>query len=88
MKNKIKFTVEVIDNSDGKSRKRWGDVNPATGKLEGEYGSKSTGAIHERDSKITEENGYTNIIILPKGCSPDAYISARMKEIENEETCG
>lgn len=81
---KVKFTVEVIDNTMGKGRKRWGDVNPATGKVEGDYGSKHTGAIHENDSIITEANGYTNIVTLPMGCSPDAYISMRMKQIERE----
>ena len=84
MKKNVKFTVEVIDNTMGKGKKVWGDVNPATGKIEGNYGSKSTGAIHEKDSQITEENGYTNIITLPVGCSPEAYIDMRRKQIAKE----
>jgi len=80
----VKFTVEVIDNQTGNGRRVWGDIDPASGKILGNYGSKSTGSIHEKDSKITEANGYTNIVTLPKGSSPMAYIEMRMKEIENE----
>ena len=39
----------------------WGDVNPATGKIEGSYGTKSRGAIKESDSMITKENGFDEI---------------------------
>jgi len=78
---KVKFTVECIDNTEGKGKKVWGDINPATGKIEGDYGSKNRGSIHERDSKITEEKGYTNIVTLPKGMSLMAYIEMRQKEI-------
>tara|TARA_R110000796_G_scaffold27712_9_gene76241 strand:+ start:4827 stop:5093 length:267 start_codon:yes stop_codon:yes gene_type:complete len=84
MKKNVKFKVEVIDNSLGKGRKSWGDIDPASGKVTGSYGDKHSAGIHERDSEITEANGYTNIVTLPKGCSPNAYISMRMKEIEKE----
>ena len=80
----VKFTVEIIDNTLGKGRKTWGDVDPATGKVTGSYGNKYVAGIHENDSKITEENGYTNIITLPKGCSPGAYIAMRRKQIARE----
>jgi len=52
----------------------WGDVNPATGKTEGKYGSKYRGSIDEKDSLITEENGFENIKMLDPGMSPLAYI--------------
>lgn len=80
----VKFTVEVIDNSIGKSKRVWGDINPATGEIEGSYGNKHVGAIHEKDSIITEEKGYKNIVTLPKGCSPGAYIEQRMKQLNNK----
>jgi len=34
------------------------------------------GAVRERDSIITPENGFTNIVILPRGTSPLGYINA------------
>ena len=33
------------------------------------------GAVHPNDSIITEENGFTNIQILPPGTSPDGVVS-------------
>ncbi|MCB1711821.1 MAG: hypothetical protein KDH96_04895 [Candidatus Riesia sp.] len=80
----VKFKVEVIDNTQGKGKRKWGDINPATGKVEGSYGAG--GGIREEDSEITEENGYSNIVILPVGTSPHAYIEARMKEIEQNNS--
>ena len=65
------YAVECID--DGK-RTKWGDVNPATGKVEGNYGSKHPGAIKAKDSLITEENGFKNIKTFKPGQSPYAYI--------------
>lgn len=56
-----KFCIEPIDNFLGKGRSKWGDINPATNKVEGNYGDKFPGAIHEKDSIITEENGFKNI---------------------------
>jgi len=52
-----KFVVEPIGNP----RTDFGDINPATGKVEGDYGSKYRGSIDEKDSIITEENGFKNI---------------------------
>ena len=77
----VKFKVEVI-----KPRNRgkgWGDVNPATGKVEGNYGSEI--GIDEKDSQITEANGYKNIVTLPAGVSPMAYIEMRQKQIADEK---
>ena len=77
----VKFKVEVL-----KPRQRsesWGDINPATGKVEGSYGEEI--GIDEKDSQITEANGYTNIITLPAGMSPMAYIAMRQKQIKEEK---
>ena len=78
----VKFKVEVIEPRN--RTKEWGDVDPATGKVTGSYG-ESIG-IQAEDSKITEANGYTNIVTLPKGCSPMAYIAMREKQIEMENS--
>ena len=73
------FVVEPIDNSQGKTQK-WGDVNPATKKVEGNYGNKHIGAIHEDDSIITEENGFKDIVVLEPGISPIDYISKQLNK--------
>ena len=52
-----KFCVEPIGNP----RTDWGDVSPATKKIEGAYGLKYRGSIDEKDSIIKEDNGFTNI---------------------------
>lgn len=39
-------------------RSNWGDLNPATGKIEGNYGGKYKGSIKEEESLINEENGF------------------------------
>jgi len=66
-----KFMVEPI----GDSHTVWGDINPATKKVEGDYGDKYKGSIDEKDSVITEENGFKNIKILKVGESPTNYIN-------------
>lgn len=60
------YAVEPI----GYTRTGWGDVNPATKKVEGEYGDKYRGSIAKEDSLITEENGFINIRTLEPGTSP------------------
>ena len=57
------FCIEPIDNSQGKNRKKFGDINPVTKKVEGDYGNKYIGSIHEDDSIIKEENGFKNITL-------------------------
>ncbi len=52
-----KFCVEPVGNP----RTDFGDINPATGKVEGNYGMKYRGSINEEDSIITKENGFTDI---------------------------
>jgi hypothetical protein len=58
----------------GNPHTNWGDVDPATKKTTGSYGQKYRGSIDEKDSLITSENGFKNIIVLEKGMSPLAYI--------------
>tara|TARA_R110000851_G_scaffold71614_3_gene159200 strand:+ start:2986 stop:3276 length:291 start_codon:yes stop_codon:yes gene_type:complete len=80
--NGVIFRVEVLKPRT--RSKSWGDVDPATGKTTGSYGNEI--GIEEKDSKITKENGYINIVTLPAGCSPGAYIEMRQKQIKNEIT--
>lgn len=65
----------------GDNRSNWGDVNPATGKLEGNYGGKYKGSISEGESLITEENGFSKIKHLKNWSDVLAEIEARDKEI-------
>lgn len=39
----------------------WGDYDPASKKVQGDYGRKHIGGILEKDSIITKENGFKNI---------------------------
>lgn len=75
VKDGRKFLVEPIDNTFGLGRKKWGDIDPATKTVQGDYGNKEIGAIHENDSIITKENGFKNITTLGVGVSPDSYIN-------------
>jgi hypothetical protein len=52
----------------------WGDVDPVTKKLTGQYGDKYRGAIDKKDSIITEDNGFKNIKELGSGVSPESAI--------------
>ncbi len=42
LKTGKKYYVEPIDNG---NRAEWGDLNPSTKKMEGDYGSKHKGAV-------------------------------------------
>ena len=66
-----KFCVEPLLEGE---KTDWGDLNPATKKVEGHYGEKYIGAIEKKDTIITEENGFKNIIELKPGVSPNGYI--------------
>ena len=55
------FVVEPIDNTQGKGKIKWGDIDPASKTVQGSYGDKSVGAIHENDSIITKENGFSEV---------------------------
>ena len=49
----------------------WGSIDPATGNLMHKKGDgKYTGGIKEKESLITPENGFKNIRMLDRGCSP------------------
>jgi len=49
----------------------WGSIDPATKTLDNKKGFKKyRGSIEEKDSLITEENGFKNIRTLPPGTSP------------------
>jgi hypothetical protein len=52
----------------------WGDLDPATKKLQGNYGQKYRGAVPGTESLIRKENGFKNIVTLEAGTSPLAYI--------------
>ena len=67
------YFVEPIDH--GKSDMLWGDIDPATKKLTGDYGSQRRGAVKESESLITDSNGFKNIGIF-KG-SPLGEIDRR-----------
>jgi hypothetical protein len=54
---------------------KWGSIDPATGNLMNKKGAgKYKGSIDEKDSLITEENGFKNIKVHKPGVSPYAYI--------------
>lgn len=55
----VTYFVEPIDS--GKPTILWGDMDPATNKLTGDYGNKRRGAVLPEDSLITTENGFQNI---------------------------
>ena len=77
------YFVEPIDDG---QRTEWGDLNPATKKIEGDYGAKHRGAVSEKDSMITKENGFENITTLGPGVSPIDYINRIDKEYEMRMT--
>ena len=77
------YFVEPIDDG---PRTEWGDLNPATKKIEGDYGTKHRGAVSEKDSMITKENGFENITTLEPGVSPIDYINCIDKEYEMRMT--
>ena len=72
------YYVEPIDNG---NRTEWGDLNPCTKKLEGNYGTKYKGSIKESESLITEENGFKNIVTLDPGYSITDYIEQLEKDL-------
>lgn len=42
----------------------WGDVDPASKKVTGSYGMKYAGAVSEKESMITEANGFSDIVTV------------------------
>lgn len=65
------YYIEPLDDG---NRSEWGDLNPATKKIEGDYGTKHKGSIKASESLITKENGFDNIVTLPPSYSPLDYI--------------
>lgn len=61
----------------------WGDINPATKEIEGNYGSKYTGCIDKKESLISSENGFEKIELLEEGVSPLSEIYKRDLEYYN-----
>lgn len=65
------YFVEPIDAG---NRSKWGDVDPVTKKIGGNYGTKYKGSIKPEESIITTENGFYKIHNLSEGESPLSYI--------------
>lgn len=80
-KTGITYYIEPLDEG---SKVRWGDLDPGTKTLTGDYGSKYKGSIKASESLITEENGFKNIQVLEAGVSPYAEIE-RIDEIRYAE---
>jgi len=74
VKNGRRFLVEPI----GPDRPaNWGSVNQITGELENKKGhGKHIGAIDEKDSLISMENGFKNIVEITG--SPLSYIEREL----------
>ena len=65
-----RYYIEAIEGK----KVKWGDHNPATGKLEGNYGEKYRGAVSKNESIVTVENGFDKVHELEPGTSPACYI--------------
>lgn len=74
-----KYFVEPLDGPPV----QWGDLNPATKKIEGSYGQKYKGSIKPEESLITKENGFDDIVILGAGESPFSEIHRRDLAYQN-----
>jgi hypothetical protein len=53
------YFVEYIEPRGHKTS--WGDIDPATKKLTGSYGKRTTGGIKPIESMITKDNGFEDI---------------------------
>ncbi len=73
MKTGKVYFVEPID--DRPDHMIWGDIDPASKTISGDYGSKYRGAVNSKDSLITEQNGFGDICLLQG--SPLAEIQRR-----------
>lgn len=76
------YYIEPIDSGNNIT---WGDLNPATKKIEGDYGSKHKGSIKPSESLITPENGFENIVTLEPGYSPFDYIEQMDMKYRTEQ---
>ncbi|MDQ7961259.1 hypothetical protein [Flavobacterium lindanitolerans] len=78
MKSRITGIIYFVEPIYNGKTPECGDLDPATKKLTGNYGSKYTGAVTKKESLITEENGFVNIGYF-KG-SPFGAIEQRDRE--------
>lgn len=76
-----KYYIEPIGNTHAAD---WGDLDPATKKMTGTYGERYEGCVPEKDSLITEENGFEKIELLEPGVSPMSEIERRDKEYQKQ----
>ena len=83
-KTGITYYVEPIDERTDNKLNHFGDINPVTKQLEGDYGSKFRGSIKESESLITPDNGFVNIQTIPPGVSPHGEIE-RVDDIRYAE---
>lgn len=78
-----KFCVEPY----GDPHIQWGNINPATKKLE-KVESKQQDVIDDSNTFITHENGFKHIHMLSPGTSPMAFIdyldNSGIEKIEEE----
>ena len=74
-----RYFVEVIGNTHPAD---WGDLDPATKKMTGDYGDRYEGCVPEKESLITEQNGFDKISTIPAGVSPFDEIERRDREYE------
>lgn len=74
-----RYFVEAIGNTHSAD---WGDLDPATKKMTGDYGDRYEGCVPEKDSLITEQNGFEKISTIPVGVSPFDEIDRRDREYE------
>ena len=84
VKSKItgkKYYVEPIGNTHAAD---WGDLDPATKKMTGNYGERYEGCVTEKESLITPENGFEKIELLDAGVSPLSVIDVRDKEYQKQ----
>jgi len=77
-----KYFVETIETE---HTPQWGDVNPATKKVEGSYGEKYRGGIKEKDSLLTPENGFMQVYYSGIGGSPFTVIETLDKQYPDKK---
>lgn len=69
-----KFCVEPIAGRNEKVDDKVFVNGGASGNAEKNKSNPLGGSVHEEDSIITQENGYTDIMTLGPGKSPNGYI--------------
>jgi hypothetical protein len=76
------YYIEAIDDSPYHSI--WGDLDPVSKKMQGQYGKKYKGSVTTEESLITPENGFEKIHNLFPGESPISYIERIDKEYQTK----